>query len=287
MPSPAPPDRYRFGTFEADRTTGELRRQGLRIKLHAQPFQILFLLLDRPNQLLTREEITQSLWPDGTFVDFDHGVHSAINRLREALGDKAANPRFVETVARKGYRFIAPVEAVRETRTGALLPPAPEAQTSNPPSNFLDRVLATPHDLPNTPHTTARTLFTALQLMYLGFYIGTLANLPEINDLLSPLHFATETFLALIATAACLIPVRLYLTSAILFKAPHLRARYRRLWPWLLPFDLLWSAAPFLLLHHISPGLALACMAPLVYAPFAQRSLLLMSTTPASANQHS
>ena len=106
--------RYRFGVFEADGATGELRRQGVRIKLNAQPFQVLILLLGRPGEVLTREEISRELWPDGTFVDYEHGVNSAVNRIREALGDTASNPRFVETLARRGYRFVAPVERIGE-----------------------------------------------------------------------------------------------------------------------------------------------------------------------------
>jgi cholera toxin transcriptional activator len=110
--------RYRFGVFEADAATGELRRQGMRVKLNAQPFQILLMLLDRyldgPGQLLTRDEISRVLWPEGTFVDYEHGVNSAINRIREALGDTAGSPRFVETLARRGYRFLAPVERIAE-----------------------------------------------------------------------------------------------------------------------------------------------------------------------------
>src|SRR3954463_2934581 len=112
MTDPQPAPRYRFGAFEADAATGELRRQGLRIKLNAQPFQVLLMLLERPGELVTREEIAQRLWPEGTFVDSDHGVNSAVNRIREALGDTASNPRFVETLARRGYRFVAPVEQI-------------------------------------------------------------------------------------------------------------------------------------------------------------------------------
>src|ERR1700690_2685369 len=112
MTDTQPVRRYRFGVFEADATTGELRRQGIRMKLNAQPFQVLLLLLERPGELLSREEIASELWPDGTFVDFEHGVNSAVNRIREALGDTAGNPRFVETLARRGYRFVAPVERI-------------------------------------------------------------------------------------------------------------------------------------------------------------------------------
>src|ERR1039458_7708296 len=104
MTDAGPARRYRFGTFEANVATGELRRKGLRVKLNAQPFQMLCLLLERPGELLTREEICRELWPDGTFVDYEHGVNSAVNRIREALGDTAGNPRFVETLARRGCR---------------------------------------------------------------------------------------------------------------------------------------------------------------------------------------
>src|ERR1700685_3405924 len=122
--------RYRFGVFEADTATGELRRQGMRVKLNTQPFQVLCMLLERPGELLTREEISRELWPDGTFVDFDHGVNSAVNRIREALGDTAGSPRFVETLARRGYRFVAPVEQI--IRNESLLPPAPDPPSSQP-----------------------------------------------------------------------------------------------------------------------------------------------------------
>src|SRR6201985_2659822 len=104
--------RYRFGGFEADAATGELRRQGVRVRIHAQPFQVLLMLVERPGEVVTREEISRELWPDGTFVDYEHGVNSAVNRVREALGDKVNSPRFVETLARKGYRFVAPVERI-------------------------------------------------------------------------------------------------------------------------------------------------------------------------------
>jgi cholera toxin transcriptional activator len=274
MPEPQPIRRYRFGVFEADSVTGELRRKGVRVKLHAQPFQLLFLLLERPGEILTRDEICRELWPDGTFVDYEHGVNSALNRLREALGDKASNPRFVETIARRGYRFLAPVESLAVS-TGPTPAGTPAAVPSNAPG-FFDSVLATAEDLPRSSHATVRTLFLLLQLMYLGFYVGALANLAEINELFSPLPYATQAFTALVVTAAILIPVRVFLLSAVLFHAPGIRARYLRLWWALLPFDLLWALAPFLLLHHINYGIALTCMTPLVYAPFAQRSLILM-----------
>jgi TolB-like protein/DNA-binding winged helix-turn-helix (wHTH) protein/Flp pilus assembly protein TadD len=96
----------RFGSFEANVRAGELRRRGLKVRLQDQPFQILVMLLGRPGELVTRQEIHQKLWPADTFVDFDHGLNNAINRLREALGDSAETPRFIETLPRRGYRFI-------------------------------------------------------------------------------------------------------------------------------------------------------------------------------------
>ncbi|MGD0480972.1 MAG: winged helix-turn-helix domain-containing protein [Terracidiphilus sp.] len=286
-PQPAP--RYRFGVFEVDAATGELRRQGLRVKLNTQPFQVLLMLLDQPGQLLTREEISRELWPDGTFVDYEHGVNSAINRIREALGDTAASPRFLETLARRGYRFIAPVERV-EFRKGVS---AGESQSlsvaespahsvedqrssDSPPSRPRLQILATPEELPKVSYRVAQTLFILFQLMYLGFYVGALANLVEIEDLFSLLPNAAVVYRVLIVTAAILIPVRAFMLSAALFHAPGFREKFLKIWPFLLLFDELWSLSPFLLLHHINFGLALACTTLLVYSPFAQRSLILM-----------
>src|ERR1035438_3027316 len=102
----------RFGVFEADLRAGELRKNGSKVKVQELPFRALKLFLSRPNEVLSREEFRQALWPDGTFVDFDHGISSAINRLREALADTASNPRFIETVTGTGYRWIAPIQVV-------------------------------------------------------------------------------------------------------------------------------------------------------------------------------
>jgi DNA-binding winged helix-turn-helix (wHTH) protein len=98
-----------FGVFEVDLRTGELRRNGSRVKLQEQPLQTLTLLLEQPGEVVSREELRTRLWPADTFVDFDHSLNAAVRRLRDALGDSAENPRFVETVARRGYRFLAPV----------------------------------------------------------------------------------------------------------------------------------------------------------------------------------
>jgi DNA-binding winged helix-turn-helix (wHTH) protein len=286
-----PAHRYRFGVFEADAATGELRRQGLRVKLNAQPFQVLLMLLERPGQLVTRDEISCVLWPEGTFVDYEHGVNSAVNRIREALGDTAGSPRFVETLARRGYRFLAPVDridsgdrlspALGESRSPAL--GDPPAHTAQPEPRSRTRILSTPEDLPKTSFPVVQTLFVLFQLMYLGFYIGVLANLAEVEGLLSPLPGATLVFRVLFITAAVLIPARAFVLCAALFHAPGFRAKFLTLWPFLLLFDELWSLSPFLLMHHINFGVALACTTLLVYSPFAQRSIVLMGAGSAPA----
>ena len=119
-------------------------------------------------------------------------------------------------------------------------------------------------------------LFVLLQLMYVGFYVGALANIGEIEDLFSVLPKAAEATTVVMVTAALLIPVRAFLLSAVLFHAPGVREKILKIWPFLLPFDELWALSQFLLLHHINFGLALSCTALLAYSPFAQRSLALM-----------
>ena len=108
------PRLVRFGTFEVDLPAGELRKSGVKLKLTGQPFQVLAILLEHPGEVVTREELQKRLWPD-TFVDVDHNLNTAINKIREVLGDSAESPRFVETLPRRGYRFVAPVEGAQTT----------------------------------------------------------------------------------------------------------------------------------------------------------------------------
>jgi Tol biopolymer transport system component/DNA-binding winged helix-turn-helix (wHTH) protein len=131
MPTPAEHQertatRFRFGLFEADAESGELRKSGIRIRLQAQPFRVLICLLERPGEVVSREEIQQRLWGTDTIVDFDHSLGTAINKLRDSLGDSAENPRFIETLARRGYRFLAPVTVVHSGQmTGTVAPVDP------------------------------------------------------------------------------------------------------------------------------------------------------------------
>src|SRR5215467_12277586 len=110
MPAPASStDRVQFGLFELDLQQAELRKNGVKVKLQEQPLKILQLLLENPGLIVTRDQLRSRIWPANTFVEFDQGLYSAMARLRDALGDSSESPRFIETVARRGYRFIAPV----------------------------------------------------------------------------------------------------------------------------------------------------------------------------------
>src|ERR1700749_1748397 len=120
-----------FGTFEADLRSGELRKQGKRIKIQEQPFQVLTVLLQHPGEIVTREEFRNQNWPPDTFVDFDNSLNTAINKLRDALGDSANSPRFIETLPRRGYRFIGSIQ----TESSAQLAPGP-ASPQTPPAEL-------------------------------------------------------------------------------------------------------------------------------------------------------
>jgi cholera toxin transcriptional activator len=273
---------FSFGAFEADEAAGELRKNGLRIKLHSQPFQLLTMLLERPGEVVTREEMRRRLWGDDTFVDFDHALNSAVNKIREALNDSASRPRFVETVAGKGYRFIAPVSVsgARQALAPAGSPglagesacPTPEEAVPGSP------LLSNADELPAPPRKVVRVLLLLVEALYLGFYLTALANLREVDDLFLEANLLPPNILmgVLVATAAMLIPVRLYLITAVAFDLRQLPAKFARMFPVLLLLDLLWALSPFLLAHYVSIGLALGMCAILVYLPFAQRSLVLM-----------
>jgi cholera toxin transcriptional activator len=293
---------FRFGVFEVHEAGGELRRNGIRVKLHSQPFQILLMLLNRPMGLVTREEMRQRLWDEDTFVDFDHGLNTAINKLREALGDLASQPRYIETVSGKGYRFLAPVtvETAASKLTGAPISSTPEVTSTSPASRVEPQsqvslaelatdgrvrtsrrsILASSDELPSAPRKRVRLLLLLTQAMYVGFYLGALANLPEIRQVFWEFRLPSPgvpmLMSAVVMTAVALIPVRLFLSAAVAFDFQQLPAKFIRLFPLLLCMDLVWALSPFLLIHHMSLGLALGLTAALLYMPFAQRALILM-----------
>ena len=274
---------FRFATFEADPATGELRKSGIRIRLQEQPFQVLIMLLERPGELVTREELRQRLWPADTFVDFDHSLNTVVNKLREALGDSAANPRFIETLARRGYRFLAPVQtepAAPDVIAATLsLPPEPQPV---PAARFtstssLDSLLTTPEEVPRVRPRYVRTLFALIQIMYLCFYIAALAKLARVAELLESVTSHPDWLIALlIATALIGISVRLFLLAAVAFRVGNLSAKFQRLFIFIFALDELWALSPLLLIPQIGIGLSLAASAALVYVPFSQRTLLLM-----------
>ena len=142
------PGCVRFGVFELDLRGGELRKYGLRIKLQEQPFQVLVMLLEHAGEVVSREELQKKLWPADTFVDFDHGLNKAINKIREALGDSAGSPRFVETVARRGYRFLAEVkvaDAIVAHDAGSLSQSLPMATVPSLPDPAVKRATPNPY----------------------------------------------------------------------------------------------------------------------------------------------
>lgn len=215
------PVKYRFADFEADLKAAELRRNGIRLKLQMQPFQVLVALLERPQEVVTREELRLRLWPEDTFVDFDHGLNTAMAKLRDALGDSAARPRYVETIAKRGYRFLGEV-------TGTPSPAAPVHVTLSQPSSeplsapgipvqaqeareapthrTTDEINTAPaktpeassdagkrgdqardsamgdNELPRASRTTARVLFVLSQIMYLAFYLAALFDLRQLAE---------------------------------------------------------------------------------------------------------
>ena len=162
--------RLRFGVFDVDVRAGELRKHGLRVRLQEQPFQILAMLLEHPGQVVTREELQKKLWPADTFVDFDHGLNKAVNKIRDALGDSAESPRFVETVARRGYRFLAEVKAA-DAAPGqsphVAPPPIPAAETRDRPD-----LAVTPAATKNRAPSLAWKMAVFVPLALIVFFTG-------------------------------------------------------------------------------------------------------------------
>jgi len=274
--------------FELDLSAGELRKSGVKQRLQGQPFQVLALLLERAGEVVTREELQQKLWPSDTFVDFDHSLNTAINKVREALGDSASNPRYVETLARRGYRFIAPVQAPLPTEPPTVVAAGSGdgAGLSNPVSTPLITTSTPPvamHpelDVPIPRRGITRGLFALIQVMYLCFYLAALFRLHAIQgiaDSFLPLWGATALAGAVMVTAGVGIPLRCYLMSAVGFDHQRLGEKFRQLFPFVLALDQLWAIAPFLLIEKIGLGAAFAASAALLYLPFSERTLIQMA----------
>jgi cholera toxin transcriptional activator len=262
----------RFGVFELDLSAGELRKSGVRLRLQDQPFQVLTLLLERAGEVVTREELQQKLWPSDTFVDFDHSLNTAINKVREALGDSASSPRYVETLARRGYRFIYPLQP--ETPAEPV-PPAPAASAPQPPPSLHPEL-----EVPIPRRSLTRGLFALIQIMYLCFYLAALFRLraiANIADSFLPGWGATTMVTAVMVTAGVGIPLRCYLLSSVGFDYQRLGEKFRQIFPFVLALDELWAVAPFLLMQKIGLGPAFAVSAALLYLPFSERTLIRMA----------
>jgi cholera toxin transcriptional activator len=293
----------RFAVYEANLRTGELRKHGNRMRLQEQPFQVLALLLERPGELVTREELRQKLWPADTFVDFDHSLNTAINKLRETLGDSSSAPRFIETLPRRGYRFIAPVTVEGPTSTAEQVSHNGLLQSAQPVSpqkvsteksedaqpatsvNAINTEAAgvsgedAVHDLPRPHRNVPRFLFLLIQVMYLCFYIPALAGVHLIDDIVNALfrRGGESAALVVIVTASLGIALRLYWFSAVAFDFRGIERQFSRLFPFLFVLDELWALSPFLLWQRMGIGLVLASAAALVWVPFSQRTLLRMA----------
>jgi DNA-binding winged helix-turn-helix (wHTH) protein len=270
----------RFGVFEADLVSGELRKNGSLIRLQEQPFQILVLLLERPGELVSRDDLRSKLWSSDTFVDFDHSLNTAVNKLREALGDAASNPRFVQTVARRGYRFIAPVQ--ESMKPGAA--PAENASVAEAPTSTENRrtaeVLHPELQVPIPRRGLTRGLFLLIQGMYLIFYLEGLFHWQGVYQIAAsflPGWAATAVMIAVLITAGIGIPLRCYLISAVAFDHRRFGEKFGRIFPFLLAMDQLWAVAPFLLAGKIGFGAAFAATAALLYVPFSERTLVRLA----------
>ena len=274
--------------FELDSVTGELRKDGKsRPRIRDQALQILIMLLEKSDNVVSRDDLRERLWPSDTFVDFDHGLNTAINQVRTALGDSAANPKFIQTLPRRGYRFIAPVQIVgRENVVAGGAEKQEEIidRRSEQPAEVLttdatvrSSILSDHRDLPVVRKESVRILFSLIQLMYLIFYIIFLVRLSFAEAVLNDWgRYAFTVLMVLVVTAAIGIPVRLYLLTAMAFRYQGLHEKFKKLFPFLLVLDEMWALTPFLCVQQIGLGLAIATAAALLYLPFSQRSLLLM-----------
>jgi cholera toxin transcriptional activator len=275
--------KYKFDEFEADLRAAELRKNGNRLKLQLQPFQVLVALLERPQEVVTREELRQRLWPQDTFVDFDHGLNTAMVKLRDVLGDSASKPKFVETIAKRGYRFLGTVEVVSDQPAPAELKALAQSEVAatavgNPNLQPASIPAETDSALPRASRNTARLLFILTQIMYLIFYLSALFRWENTYKA----SFNTwgragaTAFVVYMSTSMVGIAVRLYLISATAMDYHLLGNKYRVLTPALFVLDIIWALSPLLIADRIGLGFALGACAALVYIPFAQRTLMKM-----------
>ncbi|OFV95064.1 MAG: hypothetical protein A3H28_17085 [Acidobacteria bacterium RIFCSPLOWO2_02_FULL_61_28] len=295
--------RLRFESFELDLRTLELRKEGRVVKLQDQPVKLLALLASRPGELVLRAEIEKALWGEGEFVEFEHSINTAMRKIREALGDDLEKPRFIETLPRKGYRFIAPVESSGTAGEDRL----PRVEANQPARNLRDKIPVrgspSPDPLPaevleQTPEPPqaipksqpiaeseaefsmarplARSLFLLIQVGYLAMYCAALYRADALEEVLGRVLPSSAGLVAplILVSAMCGIAVRLYLLSAVGLDHPAAGSQFRRMFVPLFVLDALWATSPLLLVRQMGYGLALGSVAALAYLPFAQRTLM-------------
>jgi cholera toxin transcriptional activator len=289
----------RFDGFELDLRTRELRKDGRLVKMQDLPVKLLALLAGRPGELVTREEIEKALWGEDQFVDFEHGINTAMRKIREALGEELEQPRFIETLPRKGYRFIAPVESVGAAGELRKSPgtvksgppvsdPLPRADATRPDENGIESSRDIPGASPPDtvqeqdfllPRGQARVLFLLIQAGYLAIYCSALYKAESLQEVLEVVYRVPSITVlpALLVLAACGVAVRLYLLTSVGLNHPAAGEKYHRLFPVLFALDTIWAASPLLLVRKLGIGLALAGVATLAYLPFAQRILIRSS----------
>jgi cholera toxin transcriptional activator len=263
MPELHKDTRIRFDVFEFDLNTRELLKNGHPVRLQGQPARVLGLMASRPGELISRAEIQKELWPDGRFVEFEHAINTAVKKVREALEDDPNKPKFIETLPKLGYRFIAPLE---------------EATTSRPPQpETVPQTISNNKDEFSIPYPRlSRFLLLAIQAGYLAMYCSALFYMPELDNALTAAGFVpvSWTFPAVLVLAMCGIAVRLYLLTAVGWRHPAAGAKFATLFPFILVLDALWAASPLLVIDVLGSGVALAGVAGLAYLPFAQRTLI-------------
>jgi DNA-binding winged helix-turn-helix (wHTH) protein len=282
--------KYKFDEYEADLQAGELRRNGQRLKLQLQPFYVLVALLERAKLVVTREDLRQRIWPEDTFVDFDHSLNTAVAKVRDALGDSANNPKYVETLAKKGYRFLRDVETVTESVPST---PAqgtfPQSASSSSRKESLSaardvsgeneaQVNARNPDLPHASPAVTRLLFILVQVMYIIFYCSALLSWEKLAAAADSAWrgAGSAAFVVYMVTALVGLAVRLYLVTATAFNYQLLGEKYQRIFPAVFVLDMIWALSPLLLKDRMGMGLALGACAVLIYVPFAQRVLVKM-----------
>jgi cholera toxin transcriptional activator len=271
----------RFGVFEIDLSAAELRKNGTKIRLQEQPFRVLALLLERAGEVVTRDELRQNLWPADTFVDFDHSLNTAINKLREALGDSASSPRYIETLARRGYRFIPPVKIDRASFGEEAQTVESAGSSEVHPDKAAQAARFHPGlEVPIPRRGLTRTLFALAQVMYLIFYLVALFRLHAVQGIVEsflPDWRAAALVAVVMISAGVGIPLRCYLLSAVAFDYQRLGDKFLQVFPFVLALDEMWAIAPFLLVSKIGIGAAFAACAALLYVPFSERTLIRLA----------